>query len=336
MAVLLVTDERFVEHDTGRHHPECPERLAAVIDGIDAAHYGDDVVPAAPKPAPIEQVVAVHDPGMVERAKVVASLGGDLDPDTPVVPASWEAALLAAGAGLVAVDALTAGAADAAFCAVRPPGHHATPHLSMGFCVLNNVAVTARTLADAGERVAILDVDAHHGNGTQDAFWSDPRVLFVSWHQSPLYPGSGRLDDVGGEGAEGTTLNFPMPPGSTGDHYRRLIDDVVAPALEAFDASWVLISAGFDAHRDDPLTSLGLTSGDYADILLDLLQLAPAHRTITFLEGGYDLAALGRCSAATVGALLGDRRHDERPSSGGPGGVVVDRIADFHLHASLD
>jgi acetoin utilization deacetylase AcuC-like enzyme len=195
---------------------------------------------------------------------------------------------------------------------------------------LNNVAVTAAALAAAGERVLIADIDAHHGNGTQDVFWDDPRVLFVSWHQSPLYPGSGRAPDRGGPGAEGTTINLPMPPGATGEHYRRLVDEVVGPAIEAFGPTWILVSAGFDAHRDDPLTEMGLTSGDYADVLLDVLQLAEPGRVIAFLEGGYDLSALVRCSTATVGALLGERHHDEAPTSGGPGAGTVDRLWELH------
>ncbi len=334
MAVLLLTDERFVEHDTGPFHPERPARLRAVLDGIDAA-YGDAVELRQPHAAPVEAVLAVHDEEQVDGIRALAEAGGgNLDPDTPVAPASWDAALLAAGAGLVAVEAIRSGEASAAFCAVRPPGHHATPRTAMGFCLLNNVAVAARALADAGERVVIVDVDAHHGNGTQDAFWDDPRVFFVSWHQAPLYPGTGRVTDVGGPGAEGTTLNLPMPPGTTGEHYRRLVEEVVAPAVERFDPTWMLVSAGFDGHRDDPLTHLGLTSGDYADLLLDLLQLAPEGRVVMFLEGGYDLDALARCSAAAVGALLGERRHDEAPSSGGPGGRAVDRIWELHRRMS--
>jgi len=330
MGVLLLTDERFIEHATGPFHPERPERLHAVVGGIEAV-YGDALVRAVPEPAPLEAVLAVHDPEQVEGIRRLAATGGgSLDPDTPVAAASWDAALLAAGAGLVAVEAVRSGEAEAAFCAVRPPGHHATPRTAMGFCLLNNIAVAARRLADAGERVLIVDVDAHHGNGTQDAFWDDPRVLFVSWHQAPLYPGTGRMTDVGGPGAEGTTVNLPMPPGATGEHYRRLVDEVVASIIERFDPTWMLVSAGFDGHRDDPLTSLGLTSGDYADVLADLIELAPPGRVVMFLEGGYDLDALARCSAAAVGTLLGERRHDEGPTSGGPGGRTVDRIWELH------
>jgi len=326
MSVLVLTDERFADHLTGSGHPECPERLAATLGGLRVAGLTDVCEFAAPNPAAIDDVLRVHDPEMVDRARTACAHGVPLDPDTPVVPSSWDAALLAAGAGLDAVKSLESGANDLAFCLVRPPGHHATPTRSMGFCILNNVAVTAASLAARGERVLIADVDAHHGNGTQDAFWDDPRVLFVSWHQSPLYPGSGELSDTGGDGAPWSTLNLPMPPGATGDHYRSGFDRVVAPLAAAFDPTWVLVSAGFDGHRDDPLTSLGLTSGDYADLIVDLATLVPAGRTILFLEGGYDLAALGNCAGAVVSAMVDAPVRPEPATAGGPGAAAVDAI----------
>src|SRR4029079_13307290 len=173
-----------------------------------------------------------------------------LDPDTYAGPSSFDAARLAAGAGLTAVDALRAGRGDAAFCAVRPPGSHATAIESMGFCMISNVAVVAAALADEGERVLIFDYDAHHGNGTQAVFYEDPRVLFVSLHQWPLYPGSGRIDETGSGAGEGATVNIPLPAGTTGDVYLRAFDEIVAPIAEKFAPTWVIISAGFDAHRD--------------------------------------------------------------------------------------
>ncbi len=171
---------------------------------------------------------------------------------------------LAAGAGLTAVAALQRGEGAAAFCAVRPPGHHATPTESMGFCLVSNIAVVAAALADAGERVWIFDFDAHHGNGTQAVFYDDPRVLFVSTHQWPLYPGTGRRTETGVGAGAGTTVNIPLPPETTGDVYLRAFDEVIAPVVDRFAPTWLLISAGFDAHRADPLTDLGLSAGDFA------------------------------------------------------------------------
>jgi acetoin utilization deacetylase AcuC-like enzyme len=336
MAVLLVTDPRFVDHDTGAHHPERPSRLGAVLDGIADAHLSDALVTVAPRLATAGELVAVHDPtvvGMIEE--LCAAGGGQLDPDTVVVPASWEAARLAAGAGLTAIemlDARTVGASsiDAAFCAVRPPGHHATRAESMGFCLLNNVAVTAAHLVERGERVVIADFDAHHGNGTQDVFYGDDRVLFVSWHQWPLYPGTGRLDEVGSGAGAGYTINIPLPPGATAEHHRRAFDEVVAPAIERFDPTWLLISAGFDGHRADPLASLGLTAGDFADLVADLVASVAPGRVIVFLEGGYDLDALALSAAATVGVLVGEVVRPEAASSGGPGHTHVDQLIEFH------
>ena len=200
----------------------------------------------------------------------------------------------------------------------------------MGFCLFNNVAVTAAALVDRGERVLIADIDAHHGNGTQDIFYDDPRVLFVSWHQWPLYPGSGRIEETGSGAGAGTTLNIPLPPGSTGDHYRRALDDVVRAAVESFAPTWLLISAGYDAHRADPLASLGLTSGDYSDLVTQLAGLVGRHRVIVFLEGGYDLGAIERSSAATVSALAGVGLHEEPATAGGPGATAVDNLEEFH------
>ena len=330
VSVLLLTDARLVDHETGQHHPESPARLAAVIDALAEASLDEALVHVVPEPAPFERIVAAHSAAMVNLVERRCSTGGHLDADTAVVPASWQAAQLAAGAGLTAAARLEAGEGDAAFCAVRPPGHHATREVSMGFCLLNNVAVTAMHLVERGERVAIVDFDAHHGNGTQDVFYADERVLFVSWHQWPLYPGTGRVEETGAGSAAGSTVNIPLPPGATGDLYLRSLDELVVAKIERFAPTWLLLSAGFDSHRADPLGGLGLTTGDYVGILRRLLVLVPRGRAIAFLEGGYNLQALGACSATLVATLAGERFPTEAPTSGGPGAAAVERAIETH------
>ncbi|HAQ22103.1 MAG TPA: hypothetical protein DGF10_00840 [Acidimicrobiaceae bacterium] len=316
----MVTDERFLSHEAGSRHPEQPARLSAVWEGLAAADLGDALVRVEPRPAEVEELLVVHPSSHLSRLEMIdAAGGGRVDPDTVMGPDSWEAARLAAGAGLVAIDALKKGVADFAFCAVRPPGHHAMPERSMGFCLLNNVAVAAAALANAGQKVVIVDLDAHHGNGTQDAFYGDDRVLFVSCHQWPLYPGTGAADEVGTGAGIGTTVNLPVPPGTAGDDYRYAMDSLVVPVVENFKPDWLLISAGFDAHRADPLTDLGLTSGDYADLMGSLANLVSTGRVIAFLEGGYDLAALSDSVGASVAALLGvDHRPEAASGTAGP------------------
>jgi acetoin utilization deacetylase AcuC-like enzyme len=314
-------------HDTGEWHPERPARLEAVRRGIADAlgPDGDGIVPVVPRAATQAEIVRVHSEHYVWSLEhLAAEGGGELDPDTPVSAGSWDTARYAAGAGLAVVDELAARDAGVGFVAVRPPGHHARPGMGMGFCLLNNVAISAAALADRGERVLIVDWDVHHGNGTQDAFWDDPRVCYVSMHQSPMYPGTGRVGETGGPGAPGTTINFPFPAGTTGEMYRRAIDDVVVDAAAAFSPTWVLISAGFDAHRDDPLAGHELAAGDYAELATRVAALAPRDgRVAVFLEGGYDLAALRRSVAATVGRLTGAFETDEAPTHGGPGADTI-------------
>jgi acetoin utilization deacetylase AcuC-like enzyme len=328
VTVLLVTHPRFLDHDAGRGHPERPQRLDAVLEGIAEAGVDEAVAPLAPRVATHEELARVHDDSLLRLLARVRDAGGArLDADTAMGEGSYDAAVLAAGSGLAAIEALDRGEGSAAFCAVRPPGHHATPDTPMGFCLLNNVAVAAAALAARGERVLVVDFDAHHGNGTQDAFWADPRVAYASLHQSPLYPGTGDRREVGVGDGRGTTVNIPLPAGTTGDAYRLAVDAVLAPLAERFAPTWLLLSAGFDNHRADPLTDLALSSGDIAELTTALLELAPEGRRLAFLEGGYDLAALRACGGAFVAALAGQRWHPEAPTAGGPGAADVQAAA---------
>ena len=327
MAVLFSTDERFRDHDTGPFHPERAARLAAVEDGLLLAGVDDAVERIEPRPATDEELQRVHPDAFVRGIERFCESGQThVDGDTVVSVQSAHLARLGSGAGIDAIERMRAGEADAAFIAPRPPGHHATATRAMGFCLFNHAAVAAASLTAVGERVAIVDIDAHHGNGTQDIFYRDPDVLYVSWHQHPLYPGTGLARDVGEGPGLGTTINLPMPPAATGDHYRGLFEQIVVPAIEAHGTTWLIISAGFDGHRDDPLTDLGLTSADYGDLVADVISTVPAGRRIVFLEGGYDLEAVTKSTAATVAALFGERLHPERPTAGGPGGDVVELV----------
>ncbi len=332
MTILFATHPRFSEHDTGTWHPERPARLDAVLAGIEGSGVADGVVRFEPRAATLEEVGLVHPRTYLEALeRYCGAGGGSIDGDTMVVPESWSAALYAAGAGLDAVERLQRGEGDSAFCAVRPPGHHATIDRAMGFCLLSNIAITAAALAEQGERVLIVDYDAHHGNGTQAVFESDPRVMYVSFHEYPLYPGTGGLYETGTGEGKGTTINVPVPAGTTGDVIRIGIEIVVAPRVAEFAPTWLLLSAGFDAHRADPLTSMGLSAGDFADITTDLLAFAPPGRRVAFLEGGYDLDALTDSTAACIASLAGETLHPERPTSGGPGRSVIDDVAMIHL-----
>lgn len=305
--------------------------MDAVIEGLRAAGFDPNGDASGcllvPRAATIDELLRVHPVDHLERlAALSAAGGGRIDPDTVASRYSWDAAVHAAGAGLAAIEALRAGARHSAFLAVRPPGHHATPARSMGFCLINNVAVSAAALTAVGERVLIVDWDAHHGNGTQEIFYDDPDVLYVSLHEWPLYPGTGAIDEVGGPGALGTNLNVPLPAGATGDVYLDAFDRLIAPVAAGFGPDWVLVSAGFDSHRADPLAGLGLSSGDYVDLVGRVLDLAPGpDRTILFLEGGYDLRALRDSVLATTTALAGDPVRPEPATTGGPGDRAVDR-----------
>ncbi len=312
------------EHDGGAH-PERPSRIGAVLRGIADLGLGSDLVTVEARHPSREDLVRVHDERYLDALEELSRHGGgSLDADTFVTGTSWEAALRAAGAGLTAIDALGTIGEGVGFAAARPPGHHAERERGMGFCLLNNVAVAAGALVARGGRVLVVDWDVHHGNGTQEIFWDEPAVLYVSTHQSPLYPGTGRPEEVGGAGAIGTTLNVPVPPGATGDVLRRAMDVVVAPVVDAFGPDWVLVSCGFDAHRADPLAQLALSSADFGALARTVAAFAPSPgRTVLFLEGGYDMEALRRSTTATMGALVGEASALEAQTSGGPGADAV-------------
>lgn len=283
--------------------------MRAVRKGI--ASSGIEVVDVVAGRIDKQELALVHDPSYIGMIETFCSLGGGaLDMDTVVSSGSWEAALRSAGAVKTAVEELRSRSDVFGFALTRPPGHHALRDHAMGFCLFNNVAVITALLRSEGERVAILDWDVHHGNGTQEIVGPDPGVLYVSIHQSPFYPFEGGVSDIDEE-AKGTVINIPVPPGTAGDAYRRAWNELVIPVLVQFGADWVFVSAGYDAHSNDPLADLSLEAWDYGSMASSLAEAHPANRTVLALEGGYDLVALEDSVAATVRGLSGSAPEED-------------------------
>jgi acetoin utilization deacetylase AcuC-like enzyme len=301
----------FLDHDMGPGHPESPERLRAIVNRLQSSGTLDRLEKIEPAGAPDEWITQIHAAEYVHTLKARAPASGrvSLDADTSLSPGSLAAAYLAAGGALAGADAIMSRRVDHGFCAVRPPGHHAERDRAMGFCLFNNVAIAARYFQRRHriQRVLIVDWDVHHGNGTQHSFYDDASVLFFSTHQYPHYPGTGRANERGvGEG-EGTTINLPLSAGE-GDHeYRELFQNVLVPAADVFKPEVVIISAGFDAHQDDPLAGMGLTEDGYAELTAIVAGLAAKHcqnRILSCLEGGYNLTALAASVERHLLALL--------------------------------
>jgi acetoin utilization deacetylase AcuC-like enzyme len=300
----------FAAHDAS-HHPENQVRLSVTEDHLEKEGLFANRPQVDSDKAPLPVVEAVHDPRYIEGVRGFASSGGGwLDADTYCGPGSFDVALMAAGSVVAGVDAVLDGVAAHAFALVRPPGHHATPQRGMGFCLLNNIAIGAGRALERGlERVAIVDWDVHHGNGTQDAFYASDQVLFCSVHQWPFYPGTGDADEQGEGAGEGYTVNVALRAGRSDDDYLAVVDRLFLPALKAFEPELVMISAGYDAHADDPLGGMRLTERGYAEMTARLLDVAyqfAGGKLVAVLEGGYDPDALARSVATTIRTLDGD------------------------------
>jgi len=310
----LLADPVFREHLAGREHPERPERFDAVVRGLRQAGLLERMSRVDRRVATEEELLLCHTPEYLQTAKrdVLSGRTSLTTGDTDITPNSWDVAAQAVGGLLNAIDAVATGRARNAFCAVRPPGHHATASRGMGFCFFNNAALAARYAQRRHglERALIVDWDVHHGNGTQDIFYSDPTVFFFSTHQWPLYPGTGRADETGEGAGEGATMNFPFPAGSGRQEILDAVQSSLMPAAERFRPDLVVISAGFDSRVGDPLGRFTLTDGDFADLTRAVMEIAGRHaggRVVSVLEGGYDLDGLASASAAHVEALLSER-----------------------------
>lgn len=306
MTTLLLTHPACLEHDTGYGHPERADRLRAVGDALSAKEFAALRREEAPR-ADLAAIERVHPKAYIEmvQAEIPQKNHNWLDGDTVVSPGSWEAVLRAAGAMLYAVDQVMDGTVDNAFCATRPPGHHAEPSRAMGFCLFNAVAVASlhARAAHGAERVAVIDFDVHHGNGTQAAFWENKDLFYGSTHQMPLFPGTGAKTETG----VGNICNAPLSPGDDGEEFRAAFENRVLPALDTFAPDLVIVSAGFDAHTKDPLAQIRLVEPDFAWVTEKLLDAARKHaggKLISALEGGYDLDALGSSTATHVKTLM--------------------------------
>lgn len=307
MTTLLLTHPDCLLHDTGYGHPENADRLRAINDALASPSFNELKREEAPL-ADLADIERVHPKAYVEmvRASIPKRDHKFLDADTIVSPGSWNAALRAVGAALHAVDQVVAGKADNAFCAVRPPGHHAEPSRAMGFCLFSTVAIAAEhaRAKHGANRVAVIDFDVHHGNGTQAAFWTDKDLFYGSTHQMPLFPGTGALSETG----VGNIFNAPLKPGDDGAKFREAFETRILPALDAFAPDLILVSAGFDAHLKDPLAQLRLVEADFAWVTEQLLEAAARHsggRLVSSLEGGYDLDALAKSTTTHVETLMG-------------------------------
>ncbi len=308
----LLHDDRFKRHDTGYGHPESAARLDAIGAGLEHAGVFNDAVRLEPKPIERELLDARHHSGYIDRFRKACEAGQRfIDvPDSAVSRDSFETAMLAAGGTVEAARRICAGEITRAFCAVRPPGHHAEQSRSMGFCMFNNAALAADVLrAECGlERVLIFDWDVHHGNGTQNAFYSDPSVLYISLHGHPeyLYPGTGFSEEYGHGEGRGATLNLPFLPGATDEDYREVFERRVIPAVNSFEPQFIILSSGFDAHRDDPLGNMMLSDSMFVEMLRRILELADKFadgRVLSVLEGGYNPEVLRFCVAEHVKML---------------------------------
>ena len=312
--MLLYTDPRFLLHRTG-NHPECPQRLQQVTEHLRQTGLDARCRRITPRPASVEQLKLVHHPQYIAWLEQQARAGGGrIEADTVISSHSYQVALLAAGAACDAVDRVLEGPDRLALCLVRPPGHHALREAPMGFCLFNNVAVAARWAVHQGlSRVLIVDWDVHHGNGTQAAFWEDPQVGFFSIHRFPFYPGTGREEEVGQGPGRGTICNVPVAFGTPVAAYHDRFCSRLTRLAETMQPELILISAGFDAHRDDPIGSLGLDAEDFARMTQFVLQLAHQFaqgRVVSLLEGGYHPQRLAQCVEAHLRVLLEDEQRD--------------------------
>jgi acetoin utilization deacetylase AcuC-like enzyme len=315
VSVGLLYDPIYLEHDTG-HHVENAQRLARIMGHLEGTRLTHRLIPLKPRPASHEELEAVHAMGLISYVEAFAKKGGGwLDADTVVSPGSYDAALYAAGGVIAAVDAVMNGEVESAFALVRPPGHHATRWEAMGFCLFNNIAVAARHALDSHklERILIVDFDVHHGNGTQDTFYSDPAVLYFSTHQYPFYPGSGGLDETGDGRGEGYTVNVPLPAWCGDEDYLRIFEEVLVPVARRFRPQLIMVSAGYDAHWADMISQMQLSVSGYArmtHIIKELAAELSSGRIVIALEGGYSLDALPASVRATLDVLLGNEAVD--------------------------
>src|SRR5437016_11013237 len=324
MTTALIYDPIFLEHITPQNHPEKPQRLEMAVKVLEALNWleRDGLVQIPPRAATEDELAVVHDREYIQLVKAAAAEVAEEEKqggrktrffatDTYISAQSYTAAIKAAGAPLTALDAIMNGEIDNAYCLVRPPGHHALPEAAMGFCLFNNVAVAAQYALDRYglERVMIIDYDVHHGNGIQDIFYTDPRVLYFSIHQAPFYPGTGASDECGEEAGLGTTINVPLPATTGYEIYEPVFRQILAHAADRFDPQLILVSAGFDAHWNDPLGQMTLSTAGFArltEIIIQLAQQLCHGRLVLVQEGGYSLHAMAGCVASCINFLLGN------------------------------